>query len=340
MKKLALFILEDKLLVNILKLIFEEIEYEVRVAKTPKEAIENVAKEIFYVVVIGKNESTIVKSKLADIIYERSLKPKPYIIVIREPGDMIYKTDYVSVIKHPTFHQDLLKQISIIDENKKIKQILYGNKDIVDDFIKSNKHFEINVIDFFKTLKGNQKFELAFNGKRIIGFIMNGELYILYSDLQDPYSVFSLGVVRVIKEDMKIPEFLSLQLGGDVFKISFREFVFKSLEKLYDKDKLLALIPSTNKIIDVKAPTYVLEQCSFVKSNFDARWLESKSGEISVDDILKKYRYDLDKLRAIVAMYILGIIELKSDAAVVNTQFDVKIKKSFLKKIIDKIRGL
>ncbi len=340
MKKTALFVLDDELLVSILKLIFKEIDYDVYSTRAPKEAIEEVAKRIFPIVVVGKNEGTVVKSRLADIIYEKALKPKPHIIIIREPGDMIYKSDYITTIKHPTFHQDLLKAISVIDENKKIKQILYGNQNIIENFIKFDNYSKVTISEFFKNMKGNQKFEIKVNSKRIVGFIMSGEIYILYSDLQDPYGIFSYDFADAVKEDLKIPEFLSLQLGNDVFKINFREFVFRSLERIYDKDKLISFIPSTNKAIEVKAPSYILEQCKFIEENFDIKWLETKSGDISVDEILKEYKYDLGKLRALVAMYILGMIEFMKDDITVNTQFDVKIKKSFLKKIIDKIRGL
>ncbi len=340
MEKTALFVMDDELLVNILKLIFKEIDYEVQAVKTPKEAIENVTKEVFYIVVIGKNESTIVKSRLADIIYEKALKPKPHIIIVREPGDMIYKADYITTIKHPTFHQELLKSISLIDENKKIKQILYGSKQIVDNFIKSDEFSQTTPSEFFKNMKGNQKFEIRAENKRMIGFVMSGEIYVLFSDFQDPYGTFTLDSIEAVKEDLKIPEFLSLQLGNNVFKINFKEFIYKSLERIYDKDKLLSFVPSVDKTIEVKAPSYILEQCSFIKNNFDIKWLESKSEDITFEEILKENKYDLSKVRALVAMYILGIIELSKEGSTVNTQFDVKIKKSFLKKIIDKIRGL
>ncbi len=340
MKKAALFILNDELLVKILKLIFKEIDYETYTVKTPKEAIEWVTSRVFSMVVVGKNEGTVVKSRLADIIYEKSLKPKPHIIIIKEPGDMVYKADYITTIKHPTFHQDLLKEISLIDESKKIKQMLYGDQQIVDNFIKSDNYSTTSPVEFFKSIKGNQKFEIRTDTKRMVGFVMSGELYILFSDFQDPYAVFSLNSIKAVKEDLKIAEFLSLQLGNNVFKVGFREFVFSSLERIYDKDRLLSFLPSTNKTINVKAPSYILEQCRFVTENFDIKWLESKSEEISVEDILKEYKYDLGKLRTIVAMYILGMIELSKEDSTLNTKFDVKIKKSFLKKIIDKIRGL
>ncbi len=340
MKKAALFVLEDELLVNILKLIFKEIDYDVVTAKTPKEAIDKTTKQIFNIVVIGKNESTIVKSRLADIIYEKAPKPKPHVIIIREPGDMIYRADYITTIRHPSFHQELLKSISVIDENKKIKQILYGSSEVIDNFIKTEEFVKTSPSAFFKNIKGNQKFEIRVDNKRMVGFVMSGEIYVLYSDFQDPYGVFLWDSIEAVKEDLKIPEFLSLQLGNDVFKINFREFIFKSLERIYDKDRLLSFVPSTNRIIEIRAPSYILEQCDFIKNNFDVKWLESQNGEVSFDDILKEYKYDLGKVRALVAMYILGIIELSKNSSTVETQFDVKIKKSFLKKIIDKIRGL
>lgn len=340
MEKKALLILNDEFFADVLKFIFEKIDYEVIVVSSPKQAIEQIGNQGFSIIVVGRNEGTVVKSKLADILYEKSPSPKPHIIVMKEPGDMVYKSEFTTIIKYPVFFHDLLQSVSFADDSNKVKKLLHGNKTVGDNFIKNRTYTTCDIGVFVRKLKGNRKFEIKCENKKIVGFVMSGELYIIHSDLENPYAILSCKEADVVKEDLEIQEFLSLNLGSDIFKVNLRDFVITSLQKIYDKDRLLAFVPSLNKIIMVKAPRYILEQSFFIKSNFDTKWLEHKSGKISIDDILREYRYDMNKIRAIVAMYLLGMIDLTENESEINTKFDVKIKKSFLKKIMDKIRGL
>ncbi len=338
MRKKALVLLTDRLLVNIMRTILESVGFDVIQAETPKEAVSFVGSEKYNVVFIGRHEGTVVKNKLADIIYEKALSPKPHIVIMREPGDLVHRDVHVSVIKHPTFHHEVLESVASVDGRPgDVPQ--FSRSELADSFIRFKHFVKLDIVKLFRNLKGNRKFEIRAEGKRVVGFTMNGEIYVLYSDLDDPYSLINFSILEMATEEMKIAEFLSLQLGPDVFKVGIKEFVFKSFEKVSQRERLLSFIPSEESRIEVKAPKYVLNQCYFIKSNFDVDWLESKSGRITVAEATKNSQ-DLSRLRAIVAMYVLGMIELTTEEQEVKTKFDVKIRKSFLKKIIDKIRGL
>ncbi len=337
MKKKALILLNDRVLIAVLRVILEEFEFENVVVGTPKDAVGMVSKEPFSVVFIGRHEGTVVKSKLADIIYEKSVTPKPHIVIMKEPGDLVHNPENVSVLRYPTFHIEVLDIISELGQEKS-KGRSYVSDEMINSFLKFKYYEKRKVDDLLKALKGNKKFEVKVEDKKIVGFLMNGEIYVLYSDL-DPYNIFSYREVDVAYDDMQISEFLSLQLGPDVFRIGLREFVFKALEKVTDSDYLLSFLPSLGNTIEVKAPKYVLNQCHFIRAHFDVDWLEQQSGNLTLEELIKN-RQDLGRLRSVVAMYLLGMIDLVKNDQIVSSKYDVKIKKSFLRKIIDKIRGL
>lgn len=342
MKDKVLLILEEALLIDILKTIFGQIGYEIDVIDSPREAVDKIVKEHYEIIVIGRNKGTVVKNKLADILYEKSKNRKPHIIIIKEPGDMIPNVNHISIVNYPTFHKAILNSIPASSERSiKIHNLLKNSDFNIDNFIKNKDYKDVNVAEFFKNIKGNIKFEFLSEDKKIVGFVMNGELYILYSDIDDPYDIFLIKNPKVATTYIDIAEFLSLQIDNNVFKINVKDFIIKSLNKVYDQNLLLSLLPSGDKIVVLKAPVYILKQCDFVESNFKIEWLESKSGEITLREMSHQSgEYSVNKLRAVVAMFILNMIELKDDKTNTDSKFDVKIKKSFLKKIMDKIRGL
>jgi hypothetical protein len=343
MEKKALFVLDDELLVDIFRVVFERTGYLVKSVDNPRDAIDEIAKSAYTAVLIGNNKGSVVKSKLADIIYSKAFNSKPHVILIREPGDIIYKSDNITFIRKPSFYQDLTKTLSMIEDNQRINNTLNENKDskITEGFVK-NKNFKVySVSQFFKNLKGNKKFEILCGGKKIVGFLMNNEIYILFSELKEPYAVLSCEHIEVAMENIEIAEFLSLKLGDDVFRFSYREFILNGIDRISDKDRLLLFFASLNRTFSIKAPQYVLKQCRIANENANINWLESHSGTITIKEILEKYDYDILKIKTLVVMYILNMIELsEEDLAKETEKFDVKIKKGFLHKIMDKIRGL
>ncbi len=348
MEKQALFVLDDEILAELFKTIFNRVDYKVTVVETTKDAIEEIIKSTYSIILIGSNKGSVVKNKLADILYDKAFGFKPHIIIIKEPGDIIYKSDHITFIRRPSFHQELLKSLSIIDENKKIKQMLDGDNtvNIAENFIKNKNFKPYKPINFFKHIKGNKKFEILHNNDKIIGFLINNEIHILLSDLENPYSLLSFDNIDVAIEDFEIAEFLSLKTDDKLFKQSFREFLLKSLERINDENKLLSFLGSSDKVISIKAPRYILQQCRIIDANFNLDWLESQNKKITIREIVERYPNDISKLKTIVAMYLLNMIELldvhihTDDIAPKEEKFDVDIKKSLLQKIMDKIRGL
>ncbi len=344
MEKKALFVLEDEMLATIFKVLFEKVGYKTYIVNSPKDAVEEITKSTYAIVLIGKNRGSIVKSKLADILYDKAFGFKPHIIIVKEPGDIVYSTDHITFIRKPSFHQDLLKSLSIIDENSKIKEMLNSSRDVnvADNFLK-NKNYEVKqVSQFLKWLKGNKKFELICSEKKIVGFLMSNEIYILHSDFDNPYSVLSCKKAEIATEEFEIAEFLSLKLGEETFKTTYRKFILKSIESLKQEKDILHILPHTDSIISIKAPRYVLQQCKIVDMNFNIDWLESHNKKTTLKDIMHKYDGDIIKLKTIAAMYLLNMIEFSKITSHNNQQpkFDVTIKKSLLEKIMDKIRGL
>ncbi len=337
MKKKALILLNDRVLIAILRVILDEFGFEEVVVGVPKDAVSRVSEESFAVVFIGRHEGTVLKNKLAEIIYEKAALPKPHIIVLKEPGDLVRNSEYITVLRYPTFHSEVLDIISGLSQGEK-KPRSYVSEELVENFLKFKYYEKRRVDDIFRSLKGNKKFEAKIGDKKIVGFVMNGEVYVIYSDI-DPYTIFKYREIDVVSDNMQISEFLSLQLGPDVFRLGLRDFVYKALEKITDTEYLASFLPPLSSTVEVKAPKYVLNQCHFIKAYFDVDWLEKNSGKITFEDLVRN-RQDLGRLRSVVAMYILGMIDAMKDEHVVSSKYDVKIKKSFLRKIIDKIRGL
>ncbi len=343
MEKKVLFVLNDELLSDIFRVIFEKIGYSSKTVQTPKEAIDEINKSTYSIVVIGNIKGPIVKSKLADIIYDKAFGFKPHIVILKEPGDIVYNADHITFVRKPAFHTELLNAISAIDENKKITDVLHEVKEsseAIEEFVKNKEYKTYDIGEFFKQLKGNKKFEIISNNQKVVGFLMNNEFYILSSDFDDPYYLLSLGKVEIAIEKFELSEFLSLKLNKDVFKETLKDYILKALDRIHNVDKILSFFPATDRIISIRAPKYVLQQCKIANANFDIDWLESLSGSITIEDIMNKYKDDIVKLKTMAAMYILNMIEFTEKRRVSNSKFDVQIKKSFLEKIMDKIRGL
>ncbi|WP_025270157.1 response regulator [Hippea sp. KM1] len=334
MEKRALVVCDDPILNDIIRFFFEKLSYRAEVVDNPKDAVTKIENSNFPVVVIGKNKGTIVKPKLAEILYSKAMQ-KPHIIIFKEPGEVVPKEFYMTPIPKPTFAEEIIRTLN--KEGIEI-QTNYNLDEIdLDSFIGNPIYRECDIFNFLKSLKGNTKFIIKNGESKLYGLTMGTDLYIVSSDLEEPYDIIGLKNVEIASEPLNLNEFLSMPLSNKVFKTNLREFVVKAIDKINDKDLLLSFLPDLDHHIRLKAPAYILKQIDLITDNLDIDRIASKEDSVSVREITENGS-NLSKAKAVVCMYLLNMIELKEPSA--NKKFDVKIKKSFLKKIIDKIRGL
>ncbi|AEA34000.1 response regulator [Hippea maritima] len=332
-EKRVLIVCDEAILNDIIKFFFEKMSYKVDMVDNPKDAVNKVETFNYQLLIIGKNKGTIVKPKLADILYSKA-SHKPHIIVFKDPGEIIPKEFYITPIPRPTFIQDIMKVL----EKEGIKvQNGYSKEEInLENFIENPNYRQTSTFDFFKNLKGNIKFIIKKGNSRLLGLTMGTDLYIISSDLEEPYDIIKLKNTEIAYEPLNLNEFLSMPLSK-VFKANFREFIVKAIDRINDKNLLLSFLPKLDYYIKLKAPVYVLKQIDLIVENIDIDRISSKDENITLRDAIENGS-SLSKVKAVVCMYILNMIDIEEN--IESNKFDVKIKKSFLKKIIDKIRGL
>ncbi|WP_022669948.1 response regulator [Hippea alviniae] len=333
-KKKALIVCEEVIINELVEFMLEKLSYDAEVVDNPKDAVSKIESEKYDVVIVGKNKGTIVKPKLADILYTKAIS-KPYIIIYKEPGEIIPQEPYLAILPKPTFHQDLIDALD--KAGLKPSLPLQATKIDINDFVKSNAYYLKPIHEFFRGLKGNIKFSIKTGDLKVVGFTMGTDFYLIYSDLENPYSLLSIGTVNVATEPLNLNEFLNFPIDSNTFKINIRDFIVKSIENIDDRAKLLSFLPEESAVIVVKAPAYILKQIELIDKNIDVDELIERNKDITFGDILSD-KNDTAKIRAVACMYLLNMID--GDISISKKKYDVKIKKSFLKKIIEKIRGL
>ena len=333
-KRIALLVCNEGLFTDITKYTLEKMLCEVEIVDNPRDAVNRVESNNYTIVLIGENKGTVVKHKLAEIIYNKSVR-KPHIVIFKKAGEAIPKEFYITVIPIPNFHEVLLEVLE--REGLSVKQVYQLDHIDLSSYIKFPNFKRMKIVDFFKNLKGNVKFHIKNENNEILGFTMGADIFVLRSTLDNLYSILYLHDIEVAIEPLSLNEFLSLTLDTKTFKSNFRDFIVSSISNLNDKGKLLSILPQENSIVTLKAPPYIVKQIDIINQNINIDKLHASETHYTIEDLING-RHDLNKIKALACMYILNMIDAEKPIA--SKKYDVKIKKSFLKKIIDKIRGL
>jgi len=331
--KKALIVCKENLLSEIVAYTLKKLSCSVDIVDNPKDAVNRVEKENYSIIVIGNNNGTIVKHKLAEIIYNKSLG-RPDIVIFKEQGEIIPKTHYLKILNKPTFYKTFIEILQ--KESPTIRQLYYQEESSLSNFIKIPNFKKTDVASFFKNLKGNIKFHIKTEEHEILGFTMGADIFILKSTLNNIYDILSLKNTEVATEPLSLNEFLSLTLDTKTLKINFRDFIVNCISNIKNKDELLSMLPDKKSMVTLKAPVYIVKQIDLINNNINIEKLHSNPN--TTIEELTKDGDNIDKIKAVVCMYILNMIDVEKP--IESKKYDVKIKKSFLKKIIDKIRGL
>jgi len=331
-KKKALVLCNETLLSDLVVFTLEKLLCDVDLVDNPKDAVNKIESEDYNIVVIGENRGTVVKSKLAEIVYNKA-KRKPHIVIFKKVGETIPKEFYLTIIPRPNFHEALLEVVE--KEGVTAPQIYQMEHVDLSNYIKFPHFKKTNIFNFLKELKGNVKFHIK-NSDEILGFTMGADIFILRSTLNNIYDLLSLNEVEIAKETLNLNEFLSLTLDTKTFKSNLRDFIVNCIINTNDKNLLLTFLPKKESIATLKAPTYIVKQVDLINENVDIEKLQSNN-HTTIEDLIGTAG-DINKIKAVVCMYALNMIDIEEPIS--NKKYDVKIKKSFLKKIIDKIRGL
>ncbi len=333
-KKKALVLCNETLLSDLVVFTLEKLLCDVDLVDNPKDAVSKIESQDYNIVVIGENKGTVVKSKLAEIIYNKA-KRKPHIVIFKKVGETIPKEFYLTIIPRPNFHEALLE---VVEKEGAIATQIYQMEHVdLSNYIKFPHFKKTNIFNFLKELKGNAKFHIKSKNHEILGFTMGADIFILKSTLNNIYDMLSLNEVEVAKETLNLNEFLSLTLDTKTFKSNLRDFIVNCINNTNDKDLLLTFLPKKESIVTLKAPTYIVRQVDLINQNIDIGKLQNDQNHTTIEDLIGTDG-DLNKIKAVVCMYALNMID--TEEPVSSKKYDVKIKKSFLKKIIDKIRGL
>ncbi len=331
--KRALIICKETLLSDIVSYTLKKLSCSVDVVDNPKDAVSNVEKEDYSLIVIGNNNGTIVKHKLAEIIYNKSNR-KPDIVIFKEPGEIIPKAYYLKILNKPTFHKTFIEILQ--KENPSVSQIYSSEESGLVNYIKIPNFKKTDVASFLKSLKGNVKFHIRSDNDEVLGFTMGADIFILKSTLNNIYDILLLKNTEIATEPLTLNEFLSLTLDTKTFKLNYREFIVNCVNNINNKEELLAMLPDKKSMVTLKAPVYIVKQIDIINNNINIEKLHSNPN-ITIEELIQGEN-ELEKIKAIVCMHLLNMIEIEKPLE--TKKYDVKIKKSFLKKIIDKIRGL
>ncbi len=334
-KKKALVLCNETLLSDLVVFTLEKLLCDVDLVDNPKDAVNKIESEDYNIVVIGENKGTVVKSKLAEIIYNKA-KRKPHIVIFKKVGETIPKEFYLTIIPRPNFHEELLE---VVEKEGAVPTQIYQMEHIdLSNYIKFPHFKKTNIFNFLKELKGNVKFHIKNNKHEILGFTMGADIFILKSTLNNIYDMLNLNEVEIAKETLNLNEFLSLTLDTKTFKSNLRDFIVNCIINTNDRNLLLSFLPKKESIVTLKAPTYIVRQVDLINQNIEIEKLQNNHNHTTIEDLIGGIEPDLNKIKAVVCMYALNMIDTEEPVA--SKKYDVKIKKSFLKKIIDKIRGL
>ncbi len=329
--KRACLIMEDELLAKILQYLLEVEGFVVEWVDDPRQIKDDILNYSF--IAIGNHKGITTKSKLAEAFLDKinanNLKTnfiKPSIVILKDESDIIPNGLDIIPIAYPYFHKEISTVISNIDNKLKVLE-----KISLDNFK------EVNLGEFFNSIRSNQKITFLVGNKQLKIIIIGSEINFLHSDFDGYYDIFNYPNLYVSQDIIEISD-LSNVSNENTPRLSLKNFVWEGIKNITQKEQLISLLPKDRNIVNVKAPLYAAKGSLLPGSNLDIEWLMNNS-YISIDKIFRRYNYDNRVLQNIVIMYMLRIIDLSSDQDA-SVKFDVKIKKGVLHKILDKIRGL
>ena len=334
----ALIILNDNLLAHMLELIFTEHNFEVDIVDEPKSALSLIADYKYPLIVIGDNRSVVVKNKLAALILDKYDEHKPDIVIFKRSTENVFPYRHITIFSYPKLHDDIASIINSIDIHHPAAEKAGPNT-----IIKNRKYEPIdNLGDFFHTLKGNLKMDFLADDKRINGFTMGNEFYFIYCEFDKPSDLFFAKDISVAREKLDLSDIISID-SKKFKKESISCFIRNGINDIRDKDYFLSLLPKNKERIVIKAPQNIIRRLPMISelSNFEDIFFGNN--DLTFGYLKKQYNESVDILRAVAYMYMLKMIdfeELQTKDEDANKKFDVKIKKGFLRKIMDKIKGL
>ena len=334
----VLIILNDSLLARVLELIFAEHNFEVDIVDNPQSALSLIADYKYPLIVIGDNRSVITKNKLAALILDKYDEHKPDIVIFKRSTENVFPYRHVTIFSYPKLHDNIASVINSIDIHRPAEEKAGPNT-----IIKNRKYEPIdNLGDFFHTLKGNLKMDFLADGKRINGFIMGNEFYFIYCEFDKPSDLFFAKDISVAREKLDLSDIISID-SKKFNKESVSCFIKNGINDIRDKDYFLSLLPKNKERIVIKAPQNIIRRLPMISKIESFEDIFFRNDNLTFGYLKKQYNESVDILRAIAYMYMLKMIdfeELQPEDEYTNKKFDVKIKKGFLRKIMDKIKGL
>ncbi len=333
----VLIILNDSLLARVLELIFAEHNFEVDIVDNPQSALSLIADYKYPLIVIGDNRSVITKNKLAALILDKYDEHKPDIVIFKRSTENVFPYRHVTIFSYPKLHDNIASVINSVDIHPA------EEKPGPNTIIKNKKYEPIdNLGDFFHTLKGNLKMDFLADGKRINGFIMGNEFYFIYCEFDKPSDLFFAKDISVAREKLDLSDIISID-SKKFNKESVSCFIKNGINDIRDKDYFLSLLPKNKERIVIKAPQNIIRRLPMISKIESFEDIFFRNDNLTFGYLKKQYNESVDILRAIAYMYMLKMIdfeELQPEDEYTNKKFDVKIKKGFLRKIMDKIKGL
>ncbi len=333
----VLIVLNDNLLAHMLELIFTEHNFSADIVDGPKSALDRIADYKYPLIVIGDNKGIVVKNKLAALILDKYDEHKPNIIIFKRSTENVFPYRHITIFNYPSLHNDISSFINSMDVYPAAEKS--GSNTI----IKNKKYEPIdNLGDFFHTLKGNLKMDFLADGRKINGFIMGNEFYFIYCGFDKPSDLFFAKNISAAREELKLSDVISID-SKKLEKESVSSFVRNGINDISDKNYLLSMLPKNRERIVIKAPRNIIKQSPMVNALDNFEDIFFRDDNLTLGYLKKQYNESIDILRAVIYMYMLKMIdfeELQTKDEDTNKKFDVKIKKGFLRKIMDRIRGL
>jgi len=332
-----LIVLNDSLLARMLELIFTEYIFEADIADGSESALSLIDNYKYPLIVIGDSKCIVVKNKLASLILDKYDEHKPNIIIFKRSTENVFPYRHVTVLNYPKLHNDIASVLNSIDIHP------MDGKSIPNTIIKNRKYEPINNLgDFFYTLRGNLKIDFLADGREINGFIMGNEIYFLYCEFDKPSDLFFAKDLSVSREKLDLSDIISID-SKKLDKENIGHFIEHGINDIRDKNYFLSLLPKNKERIVIKAPRSIIRQLPMISELEGFEDVFFGNNDLALGYLRKQYNESIDLLRALAYMYMLKMIdfeELQEKVEYTKKKFDVKIKKGFLRKIMDKIRGL
>ncbi len=332
--KRALIILSDHLLTEILKIILSKLNISVDSTEEFKEALPLIEEYKYHLIIVGENKSLIAKNKMGEIILEKHTHHIPHIIMLKKEGEYIASHKNITTMNYPTLHKELTSIINHL--NSQTKQQTLTPKTLI-----KNRYYRpvMNIAEFFHKLRGNKKIDFRSDEKQLNTILLGGKFYVIHSDFENETEIFTAPRLEASEEDLDIIELVSINLKT-LPQHASKDLIKKGLNRINSPNALWSLLPEDKPFGVVKAPNYILKDCL---PDYNAQEIQSLiySKTIDLTSLKEQYKDNTELARALVCMYMTNMMEISKDAdEIASSKYEVKIKKSLLRKILDKIRGL